>query len=278
VRGKGCLSVSREAILKAVILCAGQGKRLLPLTKYTPKCLLSLSEDFVLLGWQLSQLAISGVREVVVITGFQAYKVERFLQSFKGKFESLKTVYNPLYKSKDNLFSARLALQEMKDDFLLINGDTLFSASSVQQLRENSYASCAMLVSTKEAYDSDDMKVSIKNGSIEAIGKNLAVEYIDAESIGVLIIRKKAISSLCDIVNKLVLEANAAQLYYLEAIARLAQVIRIEVVGIHEDAWCEVDFAADLWQARRFAARWLGCGLPSSSAYQPVEKVSYVTP
>ena len=57
-------------IEKAIILSAGKGSRLLPLTADRPKCLIELSGRS-LLEWQLDALAEAGLREVVVVTGFR---------------------------------------------------------------------------------------------------------------------------------------------------------------------------------------------------------------
>jgi len=60
---------------KAIILSAGQGKRLSPLTDTRPKCLVELSGRTVL-HWQLKHLAEAGITEAVVVTGFAADTVE----------------------------------------------------------------------------------------------------------------------------------------------------------------------------------------------------------
>ena len=70
--------MSRE--LKVVILSAGQGKRLSPLTDDRPKCLVELSGRSVL-HWQLRHLASVGVTEAVVVTGFRADAVEAEIAS-----------------------------------------------------------------------------------------------------------------------------------------------------------------------------------------------------
>ena len=61
--------------MKVIILAAGQGKRLLPLTEDRPKCVLQLGERTVL-GWQLQALRKAGASEVVVATGFRAGMIE----------------------------------------------------------------------------------------------------------------------------------------------------------------------------------------------------------
>ena len=60
---------------RAIILAAGQGKRLLPLTEDRPKCLIELSGRS-LLAWQLLRLQAAGVAEAVIVTGFRADAVE----------------------------------------------------------------------------------------------------------------------------------------------------------------------------------------------------------
>src|SRR3546814_15351970 len=62
--------------MKAIILSAGQGRRLLPLTRRRPKCLINLS-GISILEWQLFALREAGVEEVVVVTGFAAEAVEK---------------------------------------------------------------------------------------------------------------------------------------------------------------------------------------------------------
>src|SRR3546814_11868791 len=67
-----------RAGMKALILSAGQGSRLLPLTESRPKCLIELSGRS-LLEWQLLALSRAGIDEVVLVTGFAAEQVEAIL-------------------------------------------------------------------------------------------------------------------------------------------------------------------------------------------------------
>jgi choline kinase len=52
--------------MKAVILSAGQGKRLLPLTADHPKCLLDI-EGQAIIEWQIGELAKCGIDRVSVV-------------------------------------------------------------------------------------------------------------------------------------------------------------------------------------------------------------------
>ena len=65
--------------MKAIILSAGQGTRLLPLTARSPKCTVAL-QGRALIDWQIDQLAACGIDDVVVVTGFGAEHVEEVLR------------------------------------------------------------------------------------------------------------------------------------------------------------------------------------------------------
>lgn len=67
--------------MKAIVLSAGQGKRLLPLTTDKPKCLLAVDDERTALDVQLGALARCGVERAVVVAGFGAHHVERHVES-----------------------------------------------------------------------------------------------------------------------------------------------------------------------------------------------------
>ncbi len=109
--------------MKAVILSAGQGKRLLPLTADCPKCILPV-RGRSLIEWQIDELAKCGINQVSVVLGFRADKVERLLRERYGSHR-VKTIYNDAYAVSDNLVSCGAARDEMRTDFALLKGDTL---------------------------------------------------------------------------------------------------------------------------------------------------------
>ena len=120
---------------RAVILSAGQGSRLLPLTEDLPKCLLDL-EGRSMLEWQLRALAAVGVPEAVVITGFRSEKVEAVVEQIAPRGLRVRTLFNPFYKVADNLASCWMARGELRGNCLLINGDTLFEPAIARRLIE----------------------------------------------------------------------------------------------------------------------------------------------
>ena len=65
--------------MKAIVLSAGQGKRLLPYTARQPKCLLPVDGERSMLEVQLRALARCGIERATVLVGFGASLVDRFV-------------------------------------------------------------------------------------------------------------------------------------------------------------------------------------------------------
>ena len=74
--------------MKAIILSAGQGRRLLPLTERTPKCLLPVRGEDTILDVQLDRLAHAGIDEAVIVTGFGSADVDSLADFLLRRGES----------------------------------------------------------------------------------------------------------------------------------------------------------------------------------------------
>ena len=110
--------------MHAVILSAGQGKRLLPLTADQPKCAIPI-HGRAFLEWQITELMKCGISPIYVVVGFGAATVEHLIGNH-ANHRGIHTLYNPFYALADNLISCWTARNEMQGDFILLNGDTLF--------------------------------------------------------------------------------------------------------------------------------------------------------
>jgi len=118
--------------VKVIILGAGQGKRLLPLTAEVPKALLDIGGRS-LVARQIDAFAACGITEFAVVTGYAAGRMEEALAEIaRDKRISIKTIYNPFFSVADNLASCWMARQEMTGEFIQVNGDNLFKADLVK--------------------------------------------------------------------------------------------------------------------------------------------------
>ena len=181
--------------MRVIILAAGQGKRLLPLTAEVPKALLDI-HGRTLVARQIDAFAACGISDFVVVTGYASGRIEEALAALaKAKGVSIRTVYNPFYAVADNLASCWMARGEMNRDFIQVNGDNVFRADLVERLLSAEPKPVTVAVNHKDAYDTDDMKVMLDNGRLTEIGKTLPVDTVDAEAIGFYIFRGEGVGA-----------------------------------------------------------------------------------
>ena len=235
--------------MKAVILSAGQGKRLLPLTAHNPKCLLNI-EGQSLIEWQINELYKAGIDQVAVVVGYRADRVRQLLKS-RYDNRRVRVLYNPAYAWTDNLFSCWVARAEMNEDFILLNGDTIFEAAVVNRLLQTPVEPVTVVTHQKRYYDADDMKVSLNGNRLARIGKDLAADKVDAESIGMILFRSKGPASFRRAIETALRDSTARRKWYLSVIDEMAQSLPIGTCPITGLKWCEVDYPADLKQAGR---------------------------
>lgn len=238
---------------KAIILSAGQGSRLLPLTKDQPKCLIPFAGK-PLIQWQVEALAAKGIEEIAVVTGFRTEKVEAALAKLQGP--AIRTLFNPFFKVADNLGSCWIARAEMEEDFIILNGDTLVSSEIVSRLTEGATAPITVTVDVKDSYDTDDMKVNLDGDRLVAIGKRLSAKESNAESIGMLAFKGEGPAIFRRQVEKMMRTPEGVINWYLKAINAIAPTGAVGTVSIEGLDWGEVDFPEDVEVARALTARW----------------------
>jgi len=237
--------------MKAIILSAGQGRRLLPLTGSRPKCLLTLGDGRSILDLQLDTLAACGVEEVVVAVGFGADAVEARLADRRSTRPTVRTLFNPLFEHSDNLVTAWLTRSEFEANFLLLNGDTLFDASALSVVLEAPAAPISLAIHRKAVYDDDDMKVALSaSGQLEAVSKTIPRARVDAESIGLIRFQSSGGAALAAALDEAIRAESALGDWYLSALDSLARKRPIETVDITGHWWDEVDSPADLERVR----------------------------
>jgi len=238
-------------IEKAVILSAGKGSRLHPLTDDRPKCLIDFSGRS-LLEWQLDALQASGIGEIVIVTGFRDDLVDAVAKRRSG----VRTLFNPFYHVADNLGSVWMARGEFGQDTLLINGDTLVSTPLLARVLAAEGAAITVTVDEKDDYDADDMKVLREDTRLLRIGKALEPGNYNAESIGLLAFRGEGGSRFIAEVERMMRTSEGTRRWYLRAIDALAADTEVQTVSIRGEEWQEVDFLEDLDKATALTARW----------------------
>lgn len=240
--------------MKAIILSAGQGRRLMPLTENLPKCCLML-DGKTLLEHQVDSLVANGMDEIVVVTGFGHQLVEDVVSGIHGV--SVRTLYNPFYALSDNLGTSWIARNEMKEPFLLVNGDTVFESSTLSSLLsgKRSYP-ITLATDCKKQYDEDDMKISADGEQLKRVGKKLDKGIVNGESIGMMVFDQAGADAFVKKVESLMAGPDGLARWYLSAIDELAVAGVVGVSSIQGSSWCEVDDLADLAHAEKTVGGW----------------------
>ena len=110
--------------MKAIIIAAGQGNRLTPMTNDRPKCLLEVGGKTIL-QWQLELLNMCGVKNIVLVRG---YKREML------NFPSIEYYDNLDYENNNILKSLFYAKDEMSKEFIFSYSDILYEKAVLEKL------------------------------------------------------------------------------------------------------------------------------------------------
>lgn len=176
--------------MKIIILAAGRGERLMPLTQNTPKPLIDMGNGNTLLEEQMLSLQESEVvDEVVLVVGYLAEQIEAKMRAYHDRGFRIRTVYNPFWKESNNLLSLWIARQAIADgDVMITNGDNIFSPTVFAGLAKQGEG-IWLSVCPKKEFDSDDMKVKIMDGFVTSVSKKTPPTEASVESPGLVMVR-----------------------------------------------------------------------------------------
>jgi choline kinase len=108
-----------------------------------------------------------------------------------------------------------------------------------------------LAVDHTEAYDADDMKVSLDaDGRLRRVGKRLAPEIVGAESIGVMLFRGQGSALFREAVERALRRRDALHEWYLSVIDEMADQGHVWTVSIQGLRWAEVDSPGDIPRAQ----------------------------
>ena len=113
--------------LKVIILAAGRGSRLSPLTDDKPKCMVKLFGKS-LLEWQIEKFREVGIKDISVVTG---YKKELIV------IEGIKIYYNKNFEKTNMIETLFCAKKEINERVIVSYGDIIFQNSVVEKLIES---------------------------------------------------------------------------------------------------------------------------------------------
>ncbi|MCK4351970.1 phosphocholine cytidylyltransferase family protein [candidate division WOR-3 bacterium] len=227
--------------MKAIILAAGESKRLMPLTKDKPKCLLKI-RDKSILKHQLNNLQANGISDIIIVTGYYADKIKNEAGN------EIKYIHNPIYDKTNSLYSLWLAREELSDGFILLNSDIIFQSQVLQKLIDSNYSD-AILVDFNKKLKNGEMNVKVNNKKVVEISKTLFAKEADGESVQILKLGKEGAKRFFEEVDLLILK-GIVDVFPPYALNKLVKHYPVYAVDVWNSQWIEIDTLEDLKGAR----------------------------
>ena len=234
--------------MKTVILAAGAGSRLKPLTENLPKCLLNAGKKSIL-EMTIENLIETGNKEIIIVTGYLENKIREFIHD---RFPQLNItfIFNSSFASTNNIYSLWLAKDEvLGDDMLMMDSDIIFDKRIITKLITSGYKNCLAL----KRHDLHDEEIKVKTdsrGCVVEIGKGVDPADAAGESIGIEIFGKEILPELFGILEDLVVTEKKVNLFYEAAFQELAEKKNdLHVVDTTEYMCMEIDTQEDLVNA-----------------------------
>lgn len=158
ITGQGLDVLEPYRVRRAVILAAGFGSRMVPVTLNTPKPLVRV-HDRMIIETLLDAVVAAGIKEIVLVRG---YLWEQF-DILRRRYPDIEFIYNPLFNDTNNISSAFLAKDLLANAYVM-EADLLVSNPNI--IRKYEYTSNYLGMYKKYT---DDWCFTVKRGIIKGL-------------------------------------------------------------------------------------------------------------
>jgi len=231
--------------MKSLILAAGAGSRLGNLTRDKPKCFLDLGSGITIIEYQLKLLIdLAGLdySDVFIVGGYK-FETLRYLTK-KG----VNLIFNPKYHKCDNVYSFYLAKDSLKEDFILLNGDTIFHPKILEKLIKSGVGTYFAIDNIKKLGE-EEMKVLIDNSRILRFGKDIDPKKAHGEYIGIAKFNVGDAEVIFEKMEELI-KSKKTNIWYELAINYVLDKLIARPVYTNGLPWIEVDTPSDYKKAK----------------------------
>lgn len=237
--------------MKAIILAAGVGSRIRPLTDNCPKSLLKV-DGKPILEMMLSHLSDCGINEVVFVLGYLEEQIKDFV---KENFPDLKAhfITNVRYAETNTGYSLMLTKDLIKDStFIKFDADVVFDKKILEKLIESEYANC-LCIDKDINLDAEEIKVIVKdNNQVLKASKTVNPKDAIGESIGIEKISGATAKLLFAELESMMEDKQNHQEYYEGAYERLiTKAVPFHALDISGLKWTEIDTKEDFAMAEK---------------------------
>jgi len=237
--------------MRSIILAAGASRRLYPLTKNLPKCLLRVGKKKII-DYQIQPLLENNIKKITIVVGFHKEKIISYLTSTypEAKFNF---IYNPIFDKTNSIYSLWLAKKDLKEDFMYFNSDVLCHPEIISKLAQGKKKNLVVFQRV-QCGEEEGKLIMDKNLLIKNMGKGidpeLSSEYIGIAKFGGLF-KKHLVQTLEEVIKN-----KQYQFFTVDLFGKVIRNYPSKVFGLDVDNLpaIEIDFPEDLKRAREFIA------------------------
>ncbi len=229
--------------MKALILAAGLGTRLRPITDDRPKSMVEVNGKPILFK-QVDNLLENGIKDITVIAG---YKSEMMINAIGRRYKDVRIIVNDVYDKTNNMYSAYMASDYMYDEkFLLMNADVFYDSAIIKELIKNEYENS--IVVEEGAYNDENMKVVCIGDRITEISKAISENDAYGVSIDVYKFSKEGSKIFFDRIKEFIEDRNELNQWTEVALDEILEIVEFKPCPL-KGRWMEIDNHDDLKRA-----------------------------
>ncbi len=237
--------------MKAIILAAGQGTRLRPLTNDRPKCMVKFKNKPII-DYIVETMHSSKILNIKIVTGYKHDVLEKHL----SKYENISFYHNKDFQNTNMLHSLWYAKSEFDDDVVISYSDIIYSKDILQKLMESPY-DISVIIDKKwldlwslrmedPLQDAESLMLDSDDNILE-IGKKVnSYDKIQGQYIGLLKISKKIWPDILGFYDTLSGKLGIKNMYMTDFLQELInQGFTVKATPTYEK-WLEIDSVYDL--------------------------------
>jgi len=250
--------------MKSIILAAGRGTRIYPVTHGLPKCLLSFGRQTIL-DAQIESLFRLGLTDLAIVVGYNKDQIICHVERrHPDKLKHIEFITNPDFASTNNMYSLWLAREWLGEtSFLCLNGDVLCHPDIL--LPAVATRADISVVIDRE-FREETTKVIIRNGRVVMMKKGISRQDFNGTFLGIATFSRRGTKMLFAQAESEFAEGQVNQ-FFNDAISHLAtKGVRVDFTETGGLPWAEVDDANDWLFAQTQVYPHLGSALASRGA------------
>ncbi len=248
---------------RLIILAAGQGTRLRPLTDSRPKCMVEIHGK-PLIQWQVETARAVGIQDITIVSGYRADSIS---------VEGVRYVQNPRYAETNMVRTLFCAEFHFGDPLIVSYGDILYEPKALKQLMDSNHPVGVIVDTEWLSYwesrfenvleDAETLRLDDAGAIVDIGQKPKTIEEISGQYIGLMKFSGDGLKQLCDAYTSelsayergeshICKERNLDQLYMTDLLQGLIDLGNTVSAVPISGGWVEIDFPQDLTLAQKY--------------------------